>query len=131
MINGIGLQDRIGALGGGVVETLSHAGRWIVSQTASTIDRPRWRAATSMQERAKAVSWPRAAALVGLFLAAVMAILFASGVFRHQPGPAPLPTERELRIRSEALANFTPSPPRGLVEANTSASTPSSAGRAR
>lgn len=131
MINEIGLWDRVGALGGGAVETLSQAGRWIVFQTGSIIDRPRWRAAKSMQERVKAVSWPRVAALVGPFLAAVMAILFACGVFRHQPGPAPLPSEREIRLRSEALAKFTPSPPRGLIEANTSASPPSSTGRAQ
>jgi hypothetical protein len=131
VIDGIGMRGRAGEIGADVLGALSEAGRWIAFQVRSVVDLPRWHTAASLQERAEAVSWPRAAVFTGLFAAVVLAILAACGVFRHKPGPGPLPTERELRIRAEAVSKFKPTPPAGLGAANKSVPQTRSEGSSR
>lgn len=120
MIGGIGIRDKASSVGTALRETVSWVGRWSVQQVQSVVDLPRWRAAPSLKERVAAVSWLRIAGFAGCIAAIALGVLAACGVFRHKPGPGPLPTERELSIRAKALTKFNPTPPRGLAEANKS-----------
>jgi hypothetical protein len=122
VLNSLGLRTGLTSLSAQVLRTTATAGFWLKQQALSIIDLPRWRSAASWPERGLAVSWPRVG-ILALILALAIALTFSILDAMRLPGPGPLPTDEEMRIRQEALSRFKATPPPGLVEANKSVPT--------
>lgn len=121
MIIGNTLRDRAISIRRTLVSQWTKAGRWTRDQSHAIIDLPRWAGAISVFDRAAAISWPRIAAISGFFLLLGLGIGGIFGLYADRPRPGPLPSQKELEVRTEALEAFKPTPPPGLVEANRSA----------
>lgn len=91
-----------------------------MSQLQRTIDLDRWGAARSWRDNFKAVSWPRAGAILGGLLVAFAVttlILTPKGIRGYPP---PLPSQETLNLREQGLKGFTSTPPGSLAEAHRS-----------
>ena len=86
-----------------------------------TIDGEQWRTARSWRNRLAAISWPRAACLLGAGATAALTAF----ILLNPPGlrgyPPPLPSKETLALRDQGLKTFKSAPPAALIEANRSA----------
>ena len=95
------------------------APKWFWMQIQSTVDRKRWRDATTWGDRWAAIDPRRAGAGVALTMAVVGACTLLAHLNRPLAYPPQNPPEEELQSRRE-LREVTAAPPASLVEASRS-----------